>query len=86
MKVAGTVFVFLLALNTMGPYKSKSATAGSLTLRFNSSYNGVFHLVFEVLRCIKSPFAGMLQMLHYGWHSTTEVPALLSELLFQLVL
>ena len=54
MKAAGNVFVFLLALNRMGSHKSKSAIAGSLTLRPNKSSIGVFPLVFEVLRCVIS--------------------------------
>ena len=54
MKVAGTVFVFSLALNRMGSHKSKSAMAGSFTLRPNKSSTGVLPLVFEVLRCVIS--------------------------------
>ena len=54
MKVAGTVFVFLLALNRMGSHKSKSAIAGSLTLCPNKSSTGDLLLVFEVLRCVIS--------------------------------
>ena len=61
MKVAGTVFVFSLALNRMGSHKLKSAIAGSLTLRPNRSATAVWLLVFEVFRvvisalCKKSP-------------------------------
>ena len=54
MKVAGTVFVFSLALNRMVSHKSKSAIAGSLTLRPNRRSTGVLPLVFEVLRCVIS--------------------------------
>ena len=53
MKVR-TVFDFLLALNTKGSHESKSAIAGSLTLRPNRSSTGVFLLVFELLRCVNS--------------------------------
>ena len=52
MKVAGAVFIFSLALNRMGSHKSKSAIAGSLTLRPNKSSTGVLSLVFEVLRYV----------------------------------
>ena len=38
MKVAGTVFVFSLALHRVGSHKSKSAIACSLTLRSNWSF------------------------------------------------
>ena len=54
MKVAGTVFVFSLASKRIGSHKSKSAFAGSLTLRPNRSLTGVLILVFEVLRCVIS--------------------------------
>ena len=54
MKVAGAVFVFSLASNRMGSHKSKSAIAGILTVRPNSSLTGVLLLVFEVLRCVIS--------------------------------
>ena len=54
MKVAGTVFVFSLALNRVGSHKSKSAIAGSLTRRPNKSPTGVLPLVFEMLRCVIS--------------------------------
>ena len=54
MKVAGTVFVFLLALNRMGSHKSNSAIAGCLILRPNRSSTGVLLLVFKVLRCFIS--------------------------------
>ena len=46
LKVAGTVFVFSLALNRMGSHKSKSEISGSLTLRPNRSSTGVLLLVF----------------------------------------
>ena len=45
IKVAVTVFVFSLALNRMGSQKSKSAIAGSLTLRPNRNSAGVLLLV-----------------------------------------
>ena len=54
MKVAGTVFVFSLALNGTGSHKSESAIAGSLTLRPNRSSTGFFLPVFKVLRCVIS--------------------------------
>ena len=54
MKVAGTVFVFSLALNRMGSHKSKSAIAGNLILRLNRSSTGVLLIVFEVLRYVIS--------------------------------
>ena len=54
MNVAGTVFVFSLALNRMGSHRSNSATAGSLTLGPNKNSTGFLPLVFEVLRCVIS--------------------------------
>ena len=54
MKVAGIVLVFSLALNKTGSHKSKSAIAGSLTLRPNRRSTGVLLLVFQVLRCVIS--------------------------------
>ena len=54
MTVAGTAFVLSLAMNRMGSHKSKSAIAGSLTLRPNKSSTGVLLLVFEVWRCVIS--------------------------------
>ena len=54
MKVAGTVFVFSLALNRMGSHNSKSAIAVSLTLRPNRGSTGVLILVTDVLQCVIS--------------------------------
>ena len=54
MNVAGTAFVFSLALKRMGLHNSKSAIAGSLTLRPNRSSTGVLHLVFNVLQFVIS--------------------------------
>ena len=54
MKLAGTVFVFPLALNRMGSHKSKSAIAASPTLNINISSTEVLPLVFEVLQCVTS--------------------------------
>ena len=54
MKIAGTVFFFLLALNRMGSHKSKSVIAGSRTLRPNRSSTGGLPLVFDVLQCVLS--------------------------------
>ena len=59
MKVAGTVFVFSLALNRMGSHKSKPAIAGSLTLRPNKSSTAVLLLDVSLVT-----FTGMLQMTH----------------------
>ena len=85
MKVAGSVLVLSLALNRIGSHKSKSAIAISLILFPNRSSTGVLPLVFEVLRCVISATCGNAQMTHWDWDSTLEVPASLSELLFQQV-
>ena len=64
MKVAGTVFVFSLALNRMGSHMSKSAIASSLTLRPNKSSTGVWSSSLKCCDVSSVPFAGMLQMTH----------------------
>ena len=52
VKVAGTVGELFVCLKRTRSHRSKSVTAGSLTLRPSSSSTGVFPRVLEVYRCV----------------------------------
>ena len=52
VKVAGTVDDVLVDLKKTGSHRSKSVTAGSLTVRPSISSTGVFPRILEVLRCV----------------------------------
>ena len=70
MKVAGTVFVFSLALNRMGSHKSKSAIAGSLTLRPNKIFNWSFApRLWSVAMCHQCPLQECSK-----WHIKVGTP------------
>ena len=52
MKLAGTVDELFVGLKRTRSHRSKSVTAGSLTLRSSSSSTGVLPRVLEVFRCV----------------------------------
>ena len=52
MKVAGTVGQLFDALKRTRSHRSKSVTAGGLTLRPSSSSTGVLPRVLELFRCV----------------------------------
>ena len=52
VKVAGTVGELFVGLKRTRLHRSKSVTAGSLTLRPSNSYTGILLRVLEVFRCV----------------------------------
>ena len=72
MKVAGTVGELFVALKRTRSHRSKSVTAGSLTLRPSSSSTGVLNRVLEVFRCVIKPAVGKRQMTHSDLDSRLE--------------
>ena len=83
MKVAGTVFVFSLALKQVESNMTKSAIAASLTLCPTNSSTGVLPLVFEMLQCFICALGTNPQMTRVDGESTFEMHASPCELFFQ---